>query len=250
MIDEKIIELMNKEIDNIITPEEKVILDNYIFENLSAREYYNELQQADKSLDSLPDEKPPGYLKSRIINSIDFNLYKKKNKSFLGIYLNSKVRTKNKIKFAASFAFGLLAGFILYAIFSTGINKPFNSRYFRGTMTDLKTINYIPLKFHGIFGAIYIKGSEDNFNCNVSLNSSEEFTLSIKYSENLKFNGIKPGTKNNLYFTKENKTVKITNSGIQQYDLYFVRNTPKSPLLHLQLLRSGIKLYDSTFILN
>ena len=44
MIDKKYIELMNKEIDKVITEDEKISLHSYLSGNNEAKEYFNELQ--------------------------------------------------------------------------------------------------------------------------------------------------------------------------------------------------------------
>ena len=75
MIDQKYLELINKDIDDTISAPEKEVLDEYLKINPEAYSMHQELMEMDKLLDKLPDNDPSDSLKARILNSIDFNRY-------------------------------------------------------------------------------------------------------------------------------------------------------------------------------
>ena len=80
MNEEKFIDLINKEIDGIISAQEKKGLMEYLEKNPEAKQKYQDLVDSTKYLDKLDEVEPPEELKSRIMNSIDFNRYTAKKK--------------------------------------------------------------------------------------------------------------------------------------------------------------------------
>ena len=112
-VDKKYIELINKEIDQVTTPDEKAELQKYLQANKSAMDYYNDLQLTNDYLDRLPDHEPSENLKKQIINSINFNKYSpNQKKHYAWDFLFSP-----KLRIAYTFALGLIIGIIIYALF-------------------------------------------------------------------------------------------------------------------------------------
>lgn len=251
MIDEKIIELINKEIDNNISPGEQIKLRDFLSKNDSAREYYNDLIQTNKMLEQLPEPEPPSYLKQRITNSIDFSLYPKKKKSLFGSHLDKAALRKRYIRLAFTFTFGMVIGFMVYAFFFGTLNTPYNTENISGTMTNIKakTFHYVPLNLSDISGNIEIKGHENKFWCYFNFNTFKECELKILYPKNMVFNYISPGAANKLKFSKDDHIIAITNSGLQKYNLNFSRFGGNASSLRIIILQSGNKLYDHTFLL-
>ena len=68
MVDKHIIELINREIDNELTVQEKNRLDDYLQTNLEAKALYEELKNLATNLDSQAEIEPPDDLKLNIIS--------------------------------------------------------------------------------------------------------------------------------------------------------------------------------------
>ena len=81
MIDRKYIELINYEIDGIITPEQRSQLQEYLLKNPKAKKLYQELTATNSMVNSMPEIEPTENLKKRVLNSINFNKYQKGNLS-------------------------------------------------------------------------------------------------------------------------------------------------------------------------
>jgi hypothetical protein len=80
MIDKKKIELIHKAIDGEISSAETIKLQTYLETNEEAKELYQNLIQTSSLIEDIPHVEPPAYLKQRIMNSIDPNLYSAKQK--------------------------------------------------------------------------------------------------------------------------------------------------------------------------
>lgn len=241
MISEKYIELMNKEIDQVITPEERIELQNYLANNPAAKEYYDGLQLTGDFLNRLPDHNPPENLKKHIMNSIDFSRYekqsiKKKSPGFLwGL----------KFRYAYIFAAGLLAGLIIYSIFFLSTDKVSKTEIY-GTMgvDKIRTLQEIQLNFSDISGKIELKQKEDTFWFDISAFTPQNTDFIITYPDEIYFDNIKPGSISNIELSKNRNYIKIAISGSQQYRLQFSQITPASSPMYLRILQSGNVVYE------
>lgn len=247
MIEEKYIELMNKEIDHLITSEERIRLHNYISVNNEAKEYYDELLLTNESLNHIPDHQPSENLKIRILNSINFNKYNVKtvkNKSL-------KILRVANFRFVYTFAAGLIAGIIIYSLFfvNAGNVNPDDISGTIGINNSAKTIGEIPLNFPGISGNIELKEKGSTIWFNIHSNSSQPADYIITYPRQIQFEYIKPGSSANMTILKSENYIKTSNSGSQEFTLAFTQNnTPSSPI-HIQLTQSGNLIHDYEFSL-
>lgn len=247
-LNKEYIELINKEIDHLITPNEKIKLDNYLVNNSDAKEYYNELILTNAYLSKLPDNEPTENLKKQIINSIDFSRYStiSSKHSFWSVLFAPKFGV------AYTLALGLVLGLIIYAVMTNNANT-ININDVYGTIgmnnEGAKTIAELPLKFSDISGEIEIKGKNKNFWFNLDLNSKQEFDIIITYPDNVKFENLRLGLAHNVKVSKGQNFIKTTNFGSQQYSLLFLLNNPEPSTLHIQIQQSGINIYDGNLSL-
>ncbi|MCU0643870.1 MAG: hypothetical protein MUC94_06380 [bacterium] len=115
MIDEKYIELMNKEIDGVITKSEQERLHNYLSANSEAQKLYNDLRQTSELLSKIPRVEPSPNIKKYVMNSIDLNRYSKATKPGRLKALVSNLLIKPTPKLAYAFALGILVGILVYS---------------------------------------------------------------------------------------------------------------------------------------
>ena len=242
MIDEKYIELMNYEIDRVITADQKIKLHNYLSESKEAREYYDELKSASGSLNQLQDKEPSENLKKLIMNSIDFSLYAPVHKQSRIAWLGTAFR----LRYISIFAAGLLASVFIYSLFT--INPaPVNEDDITGTIgisAESKTIEEIPLNYQGIQGSIVIAKQGEKFWFNISSNSAQPIDFIIDYPDKVQLENIKPEMQGDLKISRSNNSIKTTNSGSQQYSIVFTTGNIASSPLGLKVIQSGKTLYE------
>ena len=241
-IDKHYIELINKEIDHIITPAEKTKLHNYLSDNKTAKEYYDALIMTNNYVDSLPDQEPSENLKKQIINSIDFSRYsaKPQKQHFWNLLFRPKFRL------AYAFAIGLFLGIIFYAILVDNSNT-ININDVYGTIginKEAATVDELPLKFSDIAGKIDVKSVDKNFWFNLELNSVNKFDVFISYPEHVKFENIRLGQAKDIEISKGQNFIKTTNLGSQKYSLLFSQNDTETTILHIQIQQAGTVLYE------
>lgn len=240
MIHKKYIALINKEIDGIISTAEKNNLDEHLLKNPDAKNYYNEIILTNNYLSFLPDQEPSENLKKKIINSINFNKYspKIKNKNLWNLLAASK------FKLASTFAAGVIAGIIVFALFFD--NNNVNLKNVSGTViasdTGVKTIREIPIKFP--IGNIELKQLGNNIRLNVSSNTDQNFKMMIKYPGNIEFNNIKPGFDGNIEISKSKSFLQVSSSRVRQYSLLFIKSNSDYSEMQIKIITSDETVYE------
>ncbi|HKI78591.1 MAG TPA: hypothetical protein VKA26_08635 [Ignavibacteriaceae bacterium] len=246
-LDKQYIELINKEIDHIISPDEKIKLDKYLSENKFAKEYYEELRLTEDYLDKLPVPAPSENLKKQIINSIDFSKYSPKahKQGFFSTLFAPK------FKLAYTFAVGLLVGIICYAILVNNSNNINIDDIYGtiGTTSNANTINEFPLNYSDISGKIELKKYDNNFWFNLDLNSTQQFDIKISFPEQVKFSNIRLGLAKDIKISKGPDFIKTTNAGHQKYSLLFLTETSETAKVKMQVFQSGSILFEKNLVL-
>ena len=247
MIDKKYIELMNREIDAVINSDEKRDLHHYLSVNPEAAEYFDELVSATNALNQVPEPAVPENLGKRIINSIDFSRYavRTKNSRAFGFFRGFNLR------YAFTFAAGLLAGIFIYALF-TITTENYSQNDVSGTIgiENTVTLREIPINLNDIQGNISLKEKNDLYLFEISLNSSSLVDLTISYPDQLKLENFKPGIPGRISLVTAGNFIKASNSGSQEYLFSFTGiGTNPSPV-HIELSRYGKKVFEREFALN
>jgi hypothetical protein len=247
MIDKKYIELMNREIDDLITPAEKQDLHHHLDEDMETREYYEELLAASQALIQVPEPVIPQNLYKRIINSIDFSRNAHKPKSRWTFNFISGFNKKYVLTFAA----GLLTGIFIYALFSM-TSQNFRPNDVSGTIgvEEALTIREVPINLGEIQGDISLKEKNDLYSFEISLNSESLVNLTISYPDQVKLESFHPGIPGRMSFITAGNIIKAENSGPQQYTFSFTRTGKNPPPVHIELAKSGKKIFEHMFALN
>ena len=247
MIDKKYIELMNREIDDVITPDEKKDLHNYLSANHEADDYYNELLSTSNALNQVPEPDVPENLGKRIINSIDFTRYAHhKNRKRVFNFLPGF-----NFRYAFTFAAGLLAGIFIYALL-TMTSGNLNQEDVSGTIGSERfvTLREIPIDLNDIQGNISLKEKNDLYLFEISLNSNSLVNLTISYPEQLKLENFKPGVPGTIRLVTAGNFIRTENSGPQEYLFSFTGTGQNLPPVHVELNRYGKKVFEREFALN
>ena len=246
-IDKYYIELMNKEIDGLISPQEKADLEDYLSENPAAKKLYQEFKYTTDLLTQVPQFTPSPNLKKRIINSLDFNRYAKNE---IGVNLFSWLSRRlhvSRPQLAYIFAFGLIVGFIIHLLFFT---QPFDQKSLNlddlvGTIgiIDSKgfvSIQKIPIDLPDISGDIEIGKLANFIILTTTLFSQNQYELFIEYNNSeVSFIGMKPQTTPQFLVETRRSRLKISHYGNSNNTLVFQRSDGTKSIINLR-----IEMYD------
>ena len=116
MIDERYVELINKELDGFNTESESKELQRFLSENDEALQYYDELRRAASALKRVEHVEPPSFLRTHILNSVK-SLPVPVRSGFGWVNtVQDLFRRRASVKYGVVFATGLCIGILLFAI--------------------------------------------------------------------------------------------------------------------------------------
>jgi len=247
MIDEKYIELINKEIDGIITSDEKARLHAYLERNFEAKNIYQEQIQTAKLLNRVPAIEPPPNLKKRIMNSIDLNRYTVKERKRVSESLFSNRSSKWVPKLVFTFTFGLILGILLHMAFLRDPTQKYwmSSRDFVGTIgmhekDYFKKLDQIPIDLPDVKGELILNQMRNHLGCEVNLSPIGEFELLVEFNPaHIQFHGFKPSSKSKIVLDNGEDYIRALHSEEVQYVLFFLREAPATTQIDVTLLQKG-----------
>jgi hypothetical protein len=254
MIDPKILELINKDIDKTISLSEKDLLQKYINNDPEVNSTYHEMLETEKLLDKLPENDPSVSLKQRILNSINYDLYAKKHKVSFVDHVVDLFSVSNR-KFATSFAFGLITGFIVLAaiFYSYYSDKPFKEDNVVGTMgiSESKIVESIPINLaeSDISGQMIVSKSSDKYFLDINIESKNDFSLQINVDpKSITIDNFSLNKPNDFNIEKELGSIKINGSQNSNYSLAFSLKDSVAKNINIKILSHDNKLYQKEIV--
>ena len=182
MMDEKIKELINRDLDGLLSDEERRRLEEYLQNNEEARRYFEQMQKMNDWLNQVPPVEAPSSLKAKIMNQLDTRRYAPKSgrtKFYLGSVFGKWFKGIT-VRPAYAFAFGVvLSGLIfLIILWQTTNFQQYENLPVTGTMkVETQTI---PIALPAVTGKLeFISAALSKLN--VILKPQKKITLTIEY---------------------------------------------------------------------
>ena len=254
MVNQKYLELINKDIDNTISIAEKELLSIYLKTNPEAYAMHQELIETEKLLDKLPDNDPSVSLKRRILNSIDYNRYASKKRIPVVDFILSAFSGPRK-RLTTSFAFGLAAGLIILSVifYVSYYNNFKEQNTVFGTMglPESEVLKSVEVNSMDITGKIEISKAANHFGVYVNLKSSRKYTLQIEFDQaNLKVDDLSLTKLSNIQVKKEPGSIKLIESDNSPYSLLFSAREVYPHKFLLRILRDDKRLFEREILLS
>lgn len=193
MIDDKILELMNREIDKANPEKESAELKKYLDKNPEAKQHFQELVKLSNMLEKIPNIDPPTDMKMNIMNSIDPNKYAGKIKQ-PGLFqiLTEFFLIRPKLRVATTFAIGAAFGLVLFAVSDMyrGTDSPLNQSHLSGTimfekeLDEFTTIESKTIESEYISGTFELKRSGTDLLADIIINSKVPVRIALGFDNN------------------------------------------------------------------
>ncbi len=257
MIDRKIVGLMHKEIEGVISTSEKAMLDQYIANNSGARKLYQELGSIIKPLNSVLDIDPPSNLKKNIMNAIDLNLYSKVNNRKQKQWAFTRWLIPSNPKLAYAFTIGLIFGFIITAVWLQDHiqKKPVDMRDFYGTIrmseeSEIEKIKESMIDLPQAKGSISIHRLDHYLLLNINICTAEKFNFILEYNDTeVRFLNFMPLNNNkNIFETKDNAIV-VSGRENSIFRLTFSKIKDSITPINYKLFICGKQIYSQQLII-
>jgi hypothetical protein len=261
MVEEKIVELIHQEIDAENTPDETAKLKACMAQNTEARKLYDEFAAAANMLREVKAVEPPGNLKKSILRSIQQDRYAVRAKKPALGGIRSVVdmlfgAPSYQLKYAFTFAFGLMAGLFIYALMSNTSQQQAgvdNSNLY-GTMAwldaagNFKAVDSMAVDLEAGRVSMQVKSSSKQVIAELYLNTIKETMIQIEFEESdLGFSGLsQASSRAGAAFSSDGHTLKFINLGENQYLIAFANKTQGTSLLRFKLFASDALQYETT----
>ena len=243
-MDNTYLQLIHKEVDGIIEPNEQAKLYEYLNENPEAQILLQDLKQTANLLDSVEAVEPPQHLRHQIIQQVRvINKYKSGKTTTVVSWITGFFAVPGP-KLAYAFALGIVAGIFIYALLFTGIaNKnPLNNGDLTGTIgldnsEALVELKNIPVDLTDINGNIRVKTLNDKILIDLNLNPIRNANILINYEpSDLDFFDLKPTEVSKSSIEIDNGTINMTFYQKSSYLLVFQKLARKTIPIKLSIL--------------
>lgn len=239
MIDERYVELINKELDGLNTESESKELQQFLSENDEALQHYDELLRAASALKRVEQVEPPSFLKTHILNSIKTLPVPVRSrfgwmKSMLELF-----HRRPSVRYGVVFASGLCVGILLLVIADPwredGIPHASNvsgSMLSRTEISRLQVIDSVALEGSGFRSLFKTLRGDGNITVECAVTAGENLQLELSADpDELKFVAVNRlgGTDNDVTVTAG----KVIFTGTQsEHDLITFTNvaSPHRPI--------------------
>lgn len=198
MVEEKYIQLIHQEIDGQNSADESKDLQSYLLKNEEASKLYSELNGISHILEKVEVKEPSQNLKKNILNAIQPYGYPTQETSASPGFLQN-IKSIFSIKYGFSFAAGLVAGLILFAIvgnqdFQAPANEISN---FYGTMIpkeagkSMQPASFFEINLDAVNGSVNVKKNNEVVLVELKLTPSHIIDATLHFDETkLGFDGI------------------------------------------------------------
>lgn len=223
----KLILLINKEIDNEISSDEKKLLTDEINSNAKSKKLYDDLKSTAKYLVDDNSEYELD-ITEEVLGKIDPTKYKPKAKKDW-LFLTSSIFN---LRFPMAFSLGVIAGVVVISIlFATGLFNV-SETGLTGTMSssdaygNFTKADEIQINQNNVTGSISTQYQADMLIADVRLNSSENLRIDFLFNDkNISLYSIKPiGTNSEAGFLWGRNYIKTNNAGENKFLILFKNN--------------------------
>jgi hypothetical protein len=198
MIDDKYIELMNLEIDGVISDEDRHELERYLESHPDALEHYTALRNTAVMLDGTEMIEPPAALSRDIIESIF-----ERHSEAKGRCLSTGGVSRRTFRWRPGFAFaaGIITGLFLFASALLFVmNSPPGEENLYGTIAGLNdtAVQWTTvIDGPGVQGSVRTRRSGETIVAELEIWSSDEILVQLIHGDEIHFEGVlarRPGT--------------------------------------------------------
>jgi hypothetical protein len=255
MTEKKYIELINKEVDGLISDMEKHQLHEYLEKDLQAKNLFQETIKTSELLKQVTEVEPSPNLKKHILNSIELKSYAPK-------YTKKSVRssisewfTNLNPRMVYSFAAGVIIGLIIYSVFLTTViqEHPLDKTNFYGTIgihenTNIRKLDQVAVEFPGLTGTINFYKFENNIWFEAKISNSDQFEMAFDFDQTkILFDSFKPLNQSNALIQNKANTLNIIINGDCHYLILFKQNSAEKAQIDLKLIKASEVLYNYNF---
>ena len=258
MIDERYVELINKELDGFNTEAESKELEEFLSDNSEALQYYDELLRAASALKRVQQVEPPSFLETHILNTIKaLPVPVRPGFRWINTILDL-FRERPVARYAVVFASGLCVGILLLVVADQwrqdeipDSSKVGGAIVLPREISRLQKIDSVALNGSGFRSVFKTLRGEGNITVECTVTASENLRVELSADlDELKFAGVNRlgGTDNDVMATAGR--VIFTGTKSEHGLITFAEvATPQQPI-EVRLYRGGTVIGNTSIRTN
>ncbi len=246
MIEEKILEMIHKEIDGELTDRGRSLLGDYLSHHAEAQTLHRDLKKMSHALTQVPSEEPSANLKKGIMNAIALKRYAPQPKRFAQLFFPG---LKFNFKYAYVFVYGLAIGIITTTAIvnlKPGVNTSdvSGSLVINQATEQTSLIRKIDLNKSNISGTIAIKTAGALVMSEINLQSKNQVDVRLEFDpQHLAFQGLNDLQTERVQINVESNYLRLSGDLVDCI-LAFQRKTDSESLLHVEVLQNSGSIAD------
>lgn len=258
--EQKIVELIQREIDGLNSPEESAELQAIVAKDPQVRKIYDELRAVADTLEQAEQLEPPAHLKAAILSALPKR--KEAPAASKGVlqWLAGFLPRQPRFQISLAFAGGLAAGLLLFALFASEAlrQSPSDVADYYGTLVapekeaDLTVLHELVIDIEQAQGRVVVKSAGSTFLIETDLVAQDEIRLIFDFDRaRLHFSGFvvsQESDSGNVRFDDQRVALTAPLPPLAQL-LFSKKNGEPSPV-QFQIEKKGVLLYKSALPLS
>ncbi len=251
MLEKKVLDLLNQELDGTNSDKERVAVQKILQKRPEARKYFEDLQEMSLMFQRSKNVPVPSHLKNRILSALPFPkqvvpIRTAPARSFL-----RELSANLRYRYAFTFAGGAVAGILLFALFTA---QPTDSTNMIGTMASGQpaalAVANADIKLNEITGSVNARRYDSKVVADLNLQASQEVDVILNFDQQqIRFDSFHPVANAQGTLVVLEGQVRLTVSGLQQYQITFAGDQVSRPPIAVRLFARGVLLseYELSF---
>ncbi|MCH7754592.1 hypothetical protein IH970_05660 [candidate division KSB1 bacterium] len=250
MIDSKTEDLINRDIDGVLSAQETNRLKEHLSTDSEAQNYYDEIENLSQMLAQVEEVNPGPNLKKNILNSIPVQKYQnEENRERTPLFSAWNFRPSYRLTLA--FAIGLIIGFFTYS-FVTDLPPNNNNSNLIGTIllngsdAKFRPADQAEITLPEINGTVSTQYAENVVLFRIDLTTDSEIEVVVEFDGNdLRFAGFQPQKYSAGQINVSSNEIKLVNKGRHDYVLVFEDKTSTVSKFTIKVFSNKL-LYEKT----
>jgi hypothetical protein len=246
MIDRKLQDLLNREIDGQTSPEESNRLRVILASSGEAREAFEGLQQMEREMSVLKAMEPPPSLKPAIMRSVEASAARPLRRT--------RRTSANAWKFGVTFCGGLVAGILVFIIFaSPGQTPHISDSELTGTIAKqdfapgLNLCQKLDINDSSVSGGVESRGGNGLCLVHLDLRTAPEATVKVRFDPAaVRIAAIRPSNQTRTGFFIREREIVFTGAITGPLDIVFSARNGGLPPARIDIEAGGRTIFSSS----
>ena len=251
MSEAKYLELIQRELDGLNSPQQSADLHALMEKNAALHKSYEELRTVVDALEQAEMHEPPAHLKATIMNALPRAKQQPEQTKASRSWLAGLLPRQPRFQISFAFAGGLALGLLLFALFTgseLGQNQPDASQLFGTLASSTQSGQPVAVDLGSTKGTLVVQKSQKGMTIVLDFVADEAVDFVLEFDpERLKFEAIlnDGAAPESIQVVAGNMTFRPQN-GVKSRISFVTLNESPSPQLRFKIVENGNIRYETS----